>query len=50
LPDYLARHLRDVHHYTVEQVAATTVGAAQTLLNAYYAQYMAKPEDDSGTS
>ncbi len=45
LPDYLARHLRDVRHYTADQIAATTSDEAQALLNDYYARDLAEQDD-----
>ncbi|MFI5274772.1 MAG: hypothetical protein ACHQ4H_17210 [Ktedonobacterales bacterium] len=49
LPDYLVRHLRDVRHYTTEQIAATTPEEAQALLNAYYSGELAEPDDADAT-
>ncbi len=43
LPPYLARFLRDILHYTEEQIAATTRKAAQDLLNAHYASELREP-------
>lgn len=45
LPDYLARHLRAVRHFSVEQISMTTFEEAQALLNEYYAGDMAEPDD-----
>jgi hypothetical protein len=43
LPDYLDRHLRDVLHWSDEQIAQTTRDQAQELLNAYYARELREP-------
>jgi hypothetical protein len=43
LPVFLARFLRDVLHYSEEQIATTGRYAAQQLLNAHYARELNQP-------
>ena len=43
LPVYLQHHLRDVLHWSEEQIAQTTRDQAQELLNAYYADQLREP-------
>jgi len=40
---YLQHHLRDVLHWSEEQIAQTTRDQAQELLNAYYANQLREP-------
>lgn len=42
---YLARHLRDVLHYTPDRIATTSREEAQALLDAYYARELGQPDD-----
>jgi len=37
--------LRDVRHYTADQIAATTSDEAQELLNDFYARDLAEQDD-----
>ena len=43
LPEDLQRHLREVLHWSDEQIARTTRDQAQELLNAYYARELREP-------
>ncbi len=45
LPAYLVHHLRDVRHYTPEQIATTSREQAQELLDAYYSSELVEPDD-----
>jgi hypothetical protein len=45
LPAYLVRFLRDVLHYTEEQIAVTDRAAAQALLNTWHAQALTDDEE-----
>lgn len=47
LPDYLSRFLKDVLHYSDDQVTATTQEQAQELLNAYYSGTLRQRQDSS---
>jgi hypothetical protein len=43
LPDFLARHLPNVEHWSEERIAQTTRDEAQAVLNAYYADQLREP-------
>jgi len=49
LPDYLARHLREVRHFSAAQISMMTLEDAQALLNEYYASDMTEPDDGDGS-
>jgi hypothetical protein len=47
LPDYLMRHLRDVLHFSDEQIAATSRADAEALIYEHYSRDLSQPTNDS---
>ena len=47
LPDYLLRHLREVLHYSEQQIASTTRAEAESLVYEYYSRDLSQPIDET---